>query len=282
MTSVARCVLGLSILLGTAVACGGGSSNNGSDGGTGGTGGGLVPPTGGSSSGGTPSGDGGTPGSGGGGTAAPGVPLPIADGWVDASAAIGIQGAIFSYADPTTLAGPPEMASVDVGAQYCISGVAAKVDTACTITAEDMAAGANDCYGKYWGAAIGLNLNQTIDPATEMGADPAPFDATALKGFSFTISGENVPVGLRFKLDTGGSEEWCTGAETAILSGPNTVTFDKLFKECWQTLASGKRGPVVDAATQAGVVKIAWQLPTNPTGTIPFNFCVSDVVAVTQ
>jgi hypothetical protein len=234
--------------------------------------------------GGTGSGTGGA-GTGGGNTTPPaGVPLTLLDGWVDGGGnTLGVQGAVFHFADPTTTAGPPALAAVATGAQYCISGEAAKVDLMCTITAEDMALGASDCYGKFWGAAIGFNLNQPTvpdpaDPTKMIGGDPVGFDATAIKGFGFELSGAKVPPSLRFKIDMGGSEEWCTGSETVLAVGSNQVTFDKLFQQCWQPAAM--RGPGVDATTQAGIVKISWQLPTNDKGTIPFDYCVSNIVAL--
>jgi hypothetical protein len=149
----------------------------------------------------------------------------------------------------------------------------------CEISAEEMAAGASDCYGKYWGAAIGLNLNQPIDMTTGEGADPEPYDATAhaITGFGFTVDGANVPTNLRFKVEDA-SGEYCTGSETVLAGGSShTVKFDQVFKECWQPAAM--RGVTPDATAQKGLIKIAWQVPTKKGGSIPFDFCISNVVA---
>ncbi|HMC60531.1 MAG TPA: hypothetical protein VKJ01_15180, partial [Candidatus Solibacter sp.] len=167
MTSAIRLGLGLSVLamaFGSA-ACGGSDAT--ASGGTGpiivGGSGGSSSSSGGTSSGGTSSGGAGT---------SEGVPLTPTMGWVDGmSNTLGIQGAYFAYADPTTL--PSVMSDVMSSPKVCMKGTAAKVDLTCTPMAP-----ATDCYGTFWGAAIGLNLNQpnVTDPMTMMmkGGLPVP------------------------------------------------------------------------------------------------------------
>jgi len=233
-------------------------------------------PTGGTDPGAAGGAGGGTPG-----VPSEGIPLvPDDGGWVDgASNTLGIQGAMFSYADETTLAtmegtcekcespmtilpGPP--------VAVCIKGTAAKVDLMC-----DPVPPATDCYGTFWGAAIGLNLNQPIDPTTGMGSDPMPFDAAAagIKGFTFEISGDNPPTSLRFKVEDS-SGEYCTTSATPVKVGANTFTFDQLVTQCWTTGGTPSTGN--------GLLKIAWQVVTNSSSAVPFDFCVSNVRAVTQ
>jgi hypothetical protein len=302
MTFALRGVLGLSVLslvLTTAVGCDDGGQETTGAGGTGikpvptGGTGATAGTTGTGATAGT-TGTGGTSGSGGsgsGGSAGTGVPsegvplTPDAGGWVDGmSNTLGIQGAMFAYADDTTKMSmmgtcPPTATcetpfTVNAGppAAICIQGAAAKVDMMCTPVAP-----ATDCYGTYWGAAIGLNLNQPIDPATEMGADPMPFDAVAagIKGFAFDITGDGVPGpgALRFKIEDANGE-YCTTSSTPVALGPNTFTLDQLVTECWTT------GGTPSPAT--GLLKIAWQVVTNASSEVPFNFCVSNVRAVTM
>jgi hypothetical protein len=304
MTFGLRGELGLSVLslvLTTAVGCDDGTT----EGSTGQGGTGVKPVTGGTSStgatggtsaagaaggttgagaaGGTTGTTGGTGGAGGTGPVAEGVPLtPDTGGWVDgAGNTLGIQGAMFAYADDTTKASmmgtcPTEGCetpfTVNAGppVAVCIQGEAAKVDMNCTPVAP-----ATDCYGTFWGAAIGLNLNQPIDPATEMGADPMPFDAATagIKGFAFNITGDSVPTSLRFKVEDA-TGEYCTASATPVMVGANTFTFDQLVTECWTTGGTPSTGN--------GLLKIAWQVVTNASSTVPFNFCVSDVRAVMQ
>lgn len=246
------------------------SPNAGSDpgGGTGSSTGGS--PTG---SGGSSSSSGGSAGSSAGGVGTgplpEGVPLTSTDGWVDgASNTLGVQGAMFAFYDTTSGMGIVENF---VGANACITGTAAKVDMKCTPVAP-----AVDCFGQYWGAAIGLNLNQPMDPNTGMGSEvPLPFDASALTGFAFEISGSKVPVSLRFKVEgTGG--EFCTPVLKAVKLGVNEYKFSDLLAECWKPTAMSKTAETAKAA----VVKVAWQVVTNASATVPFDFCVSNVRAL--
>src|SRR5688572_7038096 len=124
MSSALRVILGVSILGSLAVGCDGGAEdpdgNGGSSGSLTATSGSSGTSTSGSSTGGSGGSTGGT------GMVAEGVPLPIMDGWVDASMAIGIQGAIFAYGDPTSKMGWTD--NTLTGTQACLKGTAAKVD----------------------------------------------------------------------------------------------------------------------------------------------------------
>jgi hypothetical protein len=212
-------------------------------------------------------------GSGGTGMATEGVPLTPMDGWVPADNALMIQGAMFAYADPTSLMGLTEDF---MGTHACIKGTAAKVDMASMPCATKMfTPPATDCYGEYWGAAIGLNLNQPIDMTTMMGADPMPFDASAIKGFSFKISGMAVPTSLRFKVENA-SGEFCTPKTVPIMLGDNTVMLSQLVAQCWDLTLKGASAETA----KSGLLKIAWQVVTNDKSTVPFDYCVEEVRAV--
>lgn len=210
-------------------------------------------------------------GTGGTGTSAEGVPLIGMNGWVDASAAIGIQGALFAYGDDTTLAGPPMMSQDFVDANACIKGVAAKVPKMCTPKPP-----ATDCYGTFWGAAIGLNLNQPIDPTTMKGVDPPlSYDGSAIKGFSFKISGATVPSRLRFKVEGAGAVEFCNPGTKPVKIGENTLMLSDLITECWTT--PPKPTAMNAESAKSALTKIAWQVYTVDSGTTEFDYCVSDV-----
>jgi hypothetical protein len=164
------------------------------------------------------------------------------------------------------------------GTEACFSGTAAKVDmTSTACTTKMFTPPAKDCYGEYWGAAIGLNLNQQIDMTTMKGGDPMPFNASALKGFAFEIAGTMVPAptALRFKVEDA-SGEFCNPATKPVKAGPNSFMFEDLIKECWKPTATAANA----STAKAGVIKIAWQVVTNDKGTVPFNFCVSKVRAL--
>jgi hypothetical protein len=191
MSSALRVILGVSILGSLTVGCDGGTEDPDGNGGTGG----LVAASGTAGTGNTGNTGGSSGGTGGTGMLAEGVPLPIMDGWVDASMAIGIQGAIFAYGDPTSKMGWTD--NTLTGTQACLAGTAAKVDMTAPACANKMfTPPATDCYGEFWGAAIGLNLNQPIDPVSMEGVDPPlTFDAGAksITGFAFEITGTTVP-----------------------------------------------------------------------------------------
>lgn len=240
-----------------------GTSNSSSGSGNGNTAGTTVLPSGGSDA------TGGT----GGGDLPAGVPLTPTDGWVDGmSNTIGVQGAMFSYSDDTSGMGlTPDF----TGSNACIKGAAAKVDLKCTPMAP-----ATDCYGQFWGAAIGLNLNQptVMTDGMAMGGDPMPYDGSALKGFAFEVSGSMVPApkDIRFKVE-GPSGEFCNVSTTKpIKAGANTFMFDDLITACWKPVMGAATGTTV----KGSLIKIAWQVVTNSASTVPFDFCISNVRAL--
>ncbi|HYQ27699.1 MAG TPA: hypothetical protein VER04_10780, partial [Polyangiaceae bacterium] len=87
-------------------------------------------------------------GTGGAGLFAPGTPLTPRDGWIAAeSNALLIRGAVYPFADS---ASKLAMATNFTGSNACIQGSAVKIDLTCTPVAP-----ATDCYGMFFGAAIG-------------------------------------------------------------------------------------------------------------------------------
>ncbi len=270
MTFAARSILGISVLFGASVAFGcSGSSSTGGGSGTGG--GGPIVVTGGSGTGGGASGGAASGGAAsGGGTATEGVPLIWTDGWIDSAAnTLGVVGAVFDFGDNHST----RTANI-AGADACISGEAAMVDLECTPMAP-----ATDCYGEFWGTAIGINVNQPIDPVTMMGVEtPMSFDfaAKGVTGFSFTLDGATVPTSLRFKVEDSSATEYCTPATVPVLPGANTIHFADLLSQCWDVSLGGT------APTGSDVVKIAWAVVTNSSSAVPYDFCVSNLTAVSN
>jgi hypothetical protein len=264
MTSVANLILSVSILsMATALgACDSGGENTA----TGGSG--PITLGGSSNQGGSgPVGSGGT--SGGAAPQGEGAPITIADGWVDIAANdLGIQGAVFAYSDTVSGTG---LVSTFVGPTACMKGTAAQVMDPCTIVPP-----ATDCYGTFWGAAIGMNLNQPKDPVTGKGVEtPLPYDASKLKGFAFTITGDTVPgpASLRFKVENA-KGEFCTPSTQKVKVGANQFLFKDLLAECWHVTDPAN---ATAETAQADLVKISWAVVTSKTATVPFDFCVSDV-----
>lgn len=221
-----------------------------------------------------------------GGAGAPageGVPITMTGGWAT-NVELGIQGAVFPYSDKysgtgmtSNLADPVDASVVNA----CIKGTAALVDQASTpCTSMVFTPPATDCFGEYWGAAIGVNLNQPIDPDTGKGVViPLPYDASTLQGFTFEISGATVPApsALRFKVeaDTG---EFCTPTTVKILNGSNKVFFNQLLDKCY-SISTNPPNPTAETV-QSKLLKISWQVVTNDKSAVPFDFCVSNVRAL--
>jgi hypothetical protein len=270
MNSALRLILGVSVLSLTV-----GCDNGTDDGGTAGKGPVAVAGSASSAAGtatsaaGTTADPGGGASAGGmGGVLPTGVPITATDGWVDGpSNTLGIQGAMFSYSDDTSGMG---LVQDFMGADACIKGTAAKVDLKCTPMAP-----AVDCYGQFWGAAIGLNLNQptVMMGGMAIGGDPMPFDASTLKGFAFEITGAAVPTSLRFKIENS-TGEFCSPPAKPVKLGANTFMFSDLLTQCW------KAGGTSAESAKSSIVKIAWQVVTNDKSAVPFDYCVANVRAL--
>jgi hypothetical protein len=280
MSSAVKLILGVSTL---AMAAGfAGCDSGGSD--NGGTAGSVPIGPGAGTGNNTAGGSGaGAPGAGGagsvaGGTSA-GVPLIPMDGFVPASSnVLGIQGYLISYGDDTSKAGPPAMQSVLTGTQACISGVAALVDLKCTPMPP-----ATDCYGQFWGAAIALTLNQPPDTSVTppVAGVAMPYDASMLDGFSFDLTGDMVPApkDIRFNVEDAAGQ-YCNIPTHKVATNSNTFTFKDEVKACYK-IASPPDGTNPTAETvQTKLIKISWQVVTNTSSTVPFNFCISNIRAI--
>jgi hypothetical protein len=218
-----------------------------------------------------------TTGGTGGGDLPAGVPLSPMNGWVAGdSNTLMISGAMFPFGDDTSKMGMTPADFSMSGATACLKGTAAKVDMASTPCSTKMfTPPATDCYGQFWGAAIGLNLNQQIDMTTTLGGTPMPFDASAIKGFAFNITGGMVPTSLRFKVEDA-SGEFCNPATKPVKLGANSFLFSDLIKECYKPTATAATAETA----KSGLIKIAWQVVTNAGGTVPFDYCVADLRAL--
>ena len=276
MSSAVKLILGVSFL---ALATGFAACDNSSDPGTGpitvaGTG--PTGQAGATASGGAPAG-GGSPAAGGDDLPA-GVPLTAADGWIAGDTnTLKIQGAFFAYADTFSMV---NQMSDFTGSNVCMNGSAAQVVMPCTVVPP-----ATDCYGTYFGAAIGLNLNQPTDPDSGKGGTAVAYDATAIKGFAFDVVGPatgtaQIPAAsaFRFQVEDDAKIDYCNVPTKKIVAGPNTVMFTDLVEACY----SIKTDPPNTVATtvQSKIVKIAWQVVTNTASAVPYNFCITNLRAL--
>jgi hypothetical protein len=63
-----------------------------------------------------------------------------------------------------------------------------------------------------------------------------------------------------------------------IKAGANTFMLDDLITACWKPAA----GAATASSTKSSMLKIAWQVVTNSTATVPFDFCIANVRAITE
>ena len=133
------------------------------------------------------------------------------------------------------------------GTSLCASGVAGAV--------------VGMAYDKFWGAGIGVNLNQA------MVAD-APINAAQLTGTGVTVGISNPPkTEIRVVVDDGGVE-YC-----AVLTGASTtVPWTDFNTTCWD-----KKLPAAKALAGAPLSKaLKVQVITGDTDR-PFDFCISSI-----
>jgi hypothetical protein len=209
--------------------------------------------------GGTAPGSGGATGAGGAGTACPGVPImPDAMGMVaSGSNSVAIHGSWFEYSDCTdlknmncaTVTTPPASSFPNTGGKMCTSGHTS------------MASGA-------WGAGIGLELND--------GPPQMPYDTTAhnVTGFCFVLSGNTIPstsIRVAFPTKNNNDNAYFSAVTTA---GQHTVLFSDTAQGSWVTPKS--------AFEPNAVMLLQFQIPSSTTASVPWDFCVEGLTAITK
>jgi hypothetical protein len=133
------------------------------------------------------------------------------------------------------------------GTSLCASGVAGAV--------------VGMAYSTYWGAGIGVNLNQA---AMAM----APVNAAQLTGTGVTIGISNPPMTeIRVVIDNGGTE-YCA----VLTASSTTVKWTDFNATCWDKTLPGAKalaGPPLSKAIKVQVI----------TGDAdrPFDFCISNI-----
>jgi hypothetical protein len=237
-----------------------------------------------------------SPSDGGGGSAAVvGTPLPPdSTGWVDGmgTGTTMIQGAWYGYGDSTgpdgtTASGdceklgghavaecsmiitPPFGSFPNTAGKMCTKGVAAKVLPMAGMTAGD--------YTNMWGAGIALDLNNTGGDA----GVKSPYNANAnhVTGFGFTI--DKVPLaGIRVELPTaatGSSSAFWGGSMNApspLHAGRNEFRWIDVSGPFYLTSP-----PPFDPTT---IMSLQFHVATGTGSESPYEFCISDLTALTN
>jgi hypothetical protein len=169
----------------------------------------------------------------------------------------GIHGSWFVYSDCNDLGGhncamvasPTGVAFANTGGALCTSGTTSSAPGA-------------------WGAGIGLELND--------GPPQLPFDtmAAGIKGFCFQLTGPTLPtttVRVAFPTVDNNDNAYF---ESVSSPGQHTVLFTDTAQGSWVTAPQ----PFESTA----VTLIQFQIPSSTSATIPWDFCVEGLTAVTQ
>lgn len=182
---------------------------------------------------------------------------------------LGIQGSFYTFSDSSdgavgTSAIAPETFAAEVGSSsICVSGTAAAIPP-------DPADPGNFLYGDVWGAAVGFNL---ANPGDAIGG-PGPWARGGITGFSYTLSGADIPTGMRFTVKYDGepenADQYCSGVVGG--AGPQTNLFANVSQACWE--AGGVALPASD------LVALQWGIVAETAGPVTFDFCIDDLTAI--
>jgi hypothetical protein len=116
-------------------------------------------------------------------------------------------------------------------------------------------------FDTYWGANLGWNISQ---PSCGAASAPTPVDLTG-KTLSLTLV--NPPSSLYLQVISAGTI-FCTDISgQASVSVPVT----SLKRECW----TGGANTAISAGEMAAVSRIELAVYTNPTSSVPFDYCVA-------
>jgi len=191
---------------------------------------------------------------------------PDGTGWVAADTnSCAVQGAWYYYDDcstsPTdctahTAPAPDAEGFPNTGGAMCTTGVIAPVNDSTE-------------YSTKWGAGIALNLNQPVDSEDKNPIGTLP---VALRGFSFTLSGNQVPSEIRVTFPTAATSETAHFKTIATGAGSYQVLFSDAAQGSW----------VVDAVAldSTQVNAIQFQVPSKLSVEVPFDFCVEQLAAL--
>jgi hypothetical protein len=233
--------------------------------------------------------------------------MPTATGFVDDRTMSGVVGAWYGYGDtagantsPTStdfldsdcskggftmdqcsqiVTPTPGMPfAPDANGAMCTNGTAAKVLMVVGGTAAD--------YTHIWGAGIGLNLN---DLGGDSGVAKGVYDLTKYKGIGFDFTGTVIPAGkmrvnFPFTGEHGTDSPYWDGATMA--SSPLSNGLHVIIH--WADIGgpmylAGQMPAVVAPAFDPTMVSaIQFQVFTNTTATVPYNFCVNNLTLLTQ
>ncbi|HEY4016617.1 MAG TPA: hypothetical protein VGM06_24945 [Polyangiaceae bacterium] len=194
------------------------------------------------------------------GSGCTGIPiLPDDTGFVaPTSNSAGIHGSWFVYSDCNDLGGQN---CAMVASPTAVGSFPNTGGSMCTSGTTSSAAGA-------WGAGIALELDD--------GPPQEPFDTVAagIKGFCFQLTGPTLPtttVRVAFPTQDNNDNAYFQSVSTV---GQHTVLFANTAQGSWVTTPQ--------AFEPTLVTLIQFQIPSSSVATVPWDFCVEGLTAVTQ
>jgi hypothetical protein len=200
------------------------------------------------------------------------VITPDAMGWVaGAMNQWGIQGSFYTFGDFTgTPAGTSTISMTPdfTGGRVCVSGSGAAIPVDPVLMMPTPAS-----YSQYWGAGVGFNL---ADAGGTVGA--GPWQRGTVTGFSFTITGTQIPPGLQFRFKaspiegTVANPNYCV---PGVAMGANTFKFNQILLNCYDATS------LTAIAPTAPLHDIQWQIATVAGAPTPFNFCIENLTPIT-
>ncbi len=173
-------------------------------------------------------------------------------GWIEGdNNCVGIQGAVQVSMD---LEGS-SITLTETDGQICVSGHAEQV--------------VSGNFEDYWGTFVSIQLN---NPGTGVAN---PYDSTTygVDGFSFTLSGEDVPVEIRPTLIVNGSTaQYC---KRICAEGDQSMLLSEANLDCWDGTAGA-----TPSATALTILRFA--IPSIETADVTFDFCIDELAAITD
>jgi hypothetical protein len=173
------------------------------------------------------------------------------------SNSVGIHGSWFEYSDCadlknmncSTVTTPAASSFPNTGGKMCTSGHTSTASGA-------------------WGAGIGLELND--------GPPQMPYDTTAhgVVGFCFNLSGTTIPsttIRVAFPTQNNNDNAYFSAVSTP---GQHTVLFSDTAQGSWVTAKS--------AFEPKAVMLLQFQIPSSTSASVPWDFCIDGLTAITQ
>ncbi len=163
-------------------------------------------------------------------------------------------------------ADPALITSGFTGSMVCANGTIAQVGATPT-------SGGQPDFGRYWGGGIALVMH---NEGAGFLADPYNATANGLTGISVKMSGATIPAEMRFKFKMIGiNDSYCSEVKTPTSGQTIVLHTGDAVHNCWAP----------DSASTLDVTMIEnyeVQVVSQTTMAVPFDFCLTEIKALTD